>query len=99
MKEYEPKIKYWKMKDGNKILITKMQDSHLINTIRFIERNTKAKHTEMLEFYLNCREPQGEIAYMMFEQEQNFWIESEWEDLLPPVYYVLQEEAKKRKII
>lgn len=101
MKEWEPgrpRPRSWKMKDGNLILISKMEDSHLINTIRFIERNAKAYHEKMTDFYLTCIQPSGDMAVDMFEREVSFWTEGDYTDILPPVYYSLTAEAKKRKL-
>lgn len=33
--------RYWEMKNGEQIEISKMTDTHLINTIKMIERNAK----------------------------------------------------------
>lgn len=32
-------VKYWKTRTGEKIDITKMSDTHLVNTVRMLERN------------------------------------------------------------
>lgn len=50
----------WKMKDGTKIKIKDMADSHIKNCIRMLQRHKSRKLTEMM-----CMpEPQGEMAQL-----------------------------------
>lgn len=36
---HEPKHKKWRTKDGRELLISEMDDEHLMNTVKYIERN------------------------------------------------------------
>ena len=46
-------FKYWTMRDGTKIKITDMTDSHLINTIKMLERNYNKLMLSMFSPYPN----------------------------------------------
>ena len=91
--------KYWKCKDGRKIRICDMSDSHLLNTIKMLERNSQALH-----FY---RISNLEAAQMFFHGEMALWeVENNlmqlyeegpnvYEDF--PIYENLVEEFDRRK--
>jgi hypothetical protein len=48
LREYLKGMLYWRKKDGNHILIQDMEDSHLLNSISWIEKNN-LDHTCMVE--------------------------------------------------
>ncbi len=55
----------WTTKTGQKILISKMTDSHLMNTIRLVARS----YAKAIGFYLLSPGPQGEMAQEAFDRE------------------------------
>lgn len=89
----------WKMKDGKKILISKMSDSHLLNSMALCERWSVVRKKYLDNFYLTCVEPNGEMAQICFEREQGEIWDSTWRDWLPDVYWSLVNQAEKRKIL
>lgn len=84
--------RYWIDKQGNKYLISKMSDSHLVNTIKMLERG--ANHQAA-----NCYFPifQGEMAQYLAEQAFDTMQEDPIEFFLSrTVYDKLLDEALKR---
>ena len=81
----------WKMRDGTKIKIKDMSTSHIRNTINMLKRNGWVS-TDTLNFYLTCEGPNGEMAQMAFEQEQNAIFRAPCSDHLS----ALERELKKR---
>lgn len=55
--ELIPSFKRWRMNDGNRILVTEMKTSHVINTINLIKRKApwRAQWLEPLEQELKSR--------------------------------------------
>lgn len=93
----------WTTKTGDKIPVSKMDDSHLVNTIRFVRRNYQAI---MLHQAILCDSayPDGEPdgAAMAAESEARYAF-SEAEELNDiqvrvPIYKHLVKEANKRKL-
>lgn len=86
--------KMWTTKDGTKIRIKDMTDSHLLTTIKMLER----KHsTVILEAYCFAGSLNGEMAQYAMEGEIDRLEEgdaSEW----CPVYDDLLDEAMRRKL-
>ena len=90
--------KVWKTKDGKKIEIKDMKDSHLLNAINLFTRMAEAKKSETLSFYLNCTPPTAEYASYAFEQELDAAIDAEAEDYLPEIYFDLVKEKERRQL-
>ena len=83
----------WTMRDGTRIWIKDMDDSHLLNTLRMLQRNahylrdqTEYEGFKMLNFL------QGEMAIESVEQE----LRKDWTDYLPDIYDDLLRYARKR---
>lgn len=86
----------WKTKDGRKIRICDMDDKHLLNTIRFLE-----KQAEQLQFDVAMHPPcfNSEMAQYYAEQQYDHFTSlapheiasQEW-----PIYDWLRAEAWRR---
>lgn len=85
-------LKKWAMRDGQKVRIKDMTDSHLVNTIRMLGR----KHDDEKEAAWSVLSTlQGEMAQMYCENDI-----SRMEDNGPaatsPIYEDMMEEATRR---
>lgn len=83
----------WTTKGGKTIKITDMTDSHLMNTIRFIER----QYARTIGFYLCSPGPQGEMAQDAFDREFD-QLDEEGVSGFNEKYDYLTEEADRRGI-
>jgi hypothetical protein len=64
---------YWTMKDGKKIDVDNMTESHLRNVLKMILRNQKERiEAEMTEASFN-EYTQNRIDAVKFEHEENLW--------------------------
>lgn len=84
--------KYWQTKDGRILHLCKMEISHLSNCIKLLEKRAEEVWKEEL---LVCASMDfnGDMACMAQDQFLSF---SNWKDYLPPVYYNMKKEIKKR---
>jgi len=95
--------KKWTCKDGRKIRICDMTDSHLANTIAMLERAAPAARQQALNvmyFASSCL--QGEMASYYAEQDIDRLEQSTVEEFLSglfPVYADLVIERDRREII
>lgn len=89
MKKEDPA---WKTKDGRVIRICNMTNSHLLNTIRFLEQ----KHFELM-FTMPYPNFNGEMAQMCAEQEWDQLQNSNPEDVYP-ILSAMYEEVEQRGI-
>jgi hypothetical protein len=90
--------KKWKMRDGTKIRIKDMGDSHLLNTIKMLERYGRAKHIQETNELWSMPYPQGEQAQMCFDQIEMEIYDKDWSDYVPDIYWDMVEEVEKRSI-
>jgi hypothetical protein len=90
--------KLWTCRDGRKVRICDMADSHLVNTIRMLRRKAaKVCNAELQAAYSISCLLQGEMA----SWECDLAIESmesdpSGEKFLPPIYDDLCDEADRR---
>jgi hypothetical protein len=84
--------KKWKIKDGRKIRIKDMEDQHLINTIRMLNRQFELAK-------LNTPFPNfsGDMAQFYAEAEFDAFMDSTVEEYLP-IYVDLEEELYRRNL-
>lgn len=83
---------YWTCKDGRRLRICDMDDRHLLNTIRFLER--------ALEDRKACPPPsfQGEMAQFFADMEWEAMQELDTSDAYP-IYDKLVADARRRGLI
>ena len=89
--------KKWTTKDGRKIRICDMLDEHLENTINRLIREAEVRRYEAIRFYMSSPGPNGDMAQMLFDQEQEAVFDSCVEDFLPPIYTNLIREKERRE--
>lgn len=90
----------WKTKDGDVLNIKEMSDNHLINTIKFIKRNTDNYVEKMQTFYLTCTEPNGQMAQDCFDREFEEVMDLDSEELLEnnSAYKTMLKELNRRNL-
>lgn len=86
------RMKMWKTKDGQKIRIKDMTDSHLINTMRLLERS---KHSQDINAgaVLEMFNPEG--MAIQFAEDQWEAMCDEGVDERFPIYRDLLDEAER----
>ena len=91
----------WKTKEGRTIKIRDLEDSHLVNIIRFIRvRAGSFKEALISEAYSFASMLHGDMAQFAADQDINSMYEEPAEDLIEetPLFQALIKEAKKRKL-
>lgn len=90
----------WTTRDGREIPVNKMEDQHLVNSIKMLERNAKRDRENAISgAYSICSFLQGEMATMDAENAINYLeLDESEEDFLHPAYEHLVKEANRRKL-
>lgn len=92
------RTKIWTTKNGRKIRVCDMEDSHLINTIRLLERHSYQARDEAIRAgYSALSMMQGEMAIMAIEQDISV-LESDDESMMPEIYFDMLDEANDRQL-
>jgi len=91
--------KLWTQKNGDKIRICDMSDSHIVNTVRMIKRKAEFKKMQVDVGFLSCGRPQGDMAQDAFDRECcEAWNKS-WEDYAPKIFPNLLQDIVRRAIL
>jgi hypothetical protein len=86
----------WTTRDKVKIRVCDMSDSHLQNTIDLLERRAKSKLSNLINFYICCPQPNGEMAQDAFDGEFDRLMDANWAVFLPEIYENLKLEQERR---
>ena len=90
-------VKKWTTKDGTKIRICDMEDSHLINTLKFLKRRANAQLEQYTSLtFSGC--PNGEMASYYCDQMCDEIWNSTWEDYIPEIYDSLIIDSARRNL-
>ena len=95
--------KFWTKKDGSKIRICDMDDKHLLNAIKMLERTySKVCDNLALSAFGYAGSTGGEIASYYAEQEADNLMKESWEQERIgeefPIFNDLVKEAERRKL-
>lgn len=90
----------WTTNDGRKISVKDMEDSHLLNTIRMLQRGARALQSRETAICFILGEPQGEMAQDAYHAGMDELMNMEPLEYLETRedYSALTKEAKKRKL-
>ncbi len=87
--------KFWKTRDGRNIRVCHMTDTHLLNTIRFMDRQAAAYERDAIRVGLHALTAlHGEMALLSVEQELDCLMEEGVR--MPEIYDDMVEEAAQR---
>ncbi len=87
----------WTTKDGKKIPINKMSDSHLCNALRMLKRMAHGIQSETIGIIgAAAASMNGDMASYYAEQDFDRACESEWDEFAPPIFEKMEELAIKR---
>jgi hypothetical protein len=81
------RTKKWTTKDGTKIRVMDLQTDHLERTIKLIERATNDHIWSMRDV----------AAALHFDEMLDVWLDVEFHDVAPDIYYDMLEELERRK--
>ena len=90
--------KLWKCKDGTKVRIKDMSDSHLLNTIKMLDKYDNYKWSRDFKLLGDMEQfITGELACEQIEQDLENHLEDP-QDYRPEIYYDLVDEKNRRKL-
>jgi len=87
----------WTMRNGYKIRLCDMANSHLENCIRLVERAAKYKKNEAIHNLLSFPIEMGDETQDAFDGAFDECIERIWTDYLPNIYESFIEERNRRQ--
>ena len=87
---------YWRMRNGEQILITQMSDSHLLNSIKMVQRAARKLCDETKNAAQQFESICDNTWSFTIAQLEDFIERGTWKDFLPPVYFDLVKEYKTR---
>jgi hypothetical protein len=90
----------WKTKDGQKIPVNKMLDSHLLNVLFLLKRYAMVRYENACLSVGNMTEMvSGEQAQYAAEAACNDLFENEdWTGFVPLIFWQIQTEARRRDL-
>lgn len=92
------RTKQWTTKEGKKIRVMDMSDSHLVNTIKFLRKAASARISSDIDMAISTPPMNGEMAQELFEQGFEELLKETWQDRVPTIYLDMEEEAERREL-
>ena len=97
---HRKQTKRWTMQDGTKIRICDMDDNHLVNTVRMLQRNARVEHFEALHAAYQLESVlHGDMALLCIGEDIDSLESTDPEESGHPLYFELCTEAERRGIV
>lgn len=88
----------WRTLDGRAIPLNELDDEHLISILRMLKRNAIMRLGAIQARYLLIPPPDGDAAYLAYEEESDRLFEMSWKQAVSPCFPFLKREAEHRKL-
>ena len=95
------RIKTWKTRDGRGAPINELEDCHLLNIVRMLQRYAENQRASVSRFYLHIVPPfdPDSMAAYYFDRDMDAAFQSDAEDYLPNIYYNLKSECERHHLL
>lgn len=88
--------KLWTTKEGDRIRLCDLEDSHLLNILNMLRRRASYISDFRTRSFLSLPEPSSDHAQDCYDMELDQLMEEDVEDELPPIFHNLTLECIRR---
>jgi hypothetical protein len=87
----------WTTRSGKKLPIRNLENQHLINLLRMLQRHAETKRRAIVELYFDLPSNWASLQGH-FDEMHDLVMQQTWRDYTDDVFYDLEAEAARRKL-